>query len=40
MQPLLDPYRINQRLDAIEDLENISMDRNRIADIFSKLPDL
>ena len=40
MQPLLDPYRINQRLDAIEDLENISMDRNRVADIFVKLPDL
>ncbi len=40
MQPLLDPYRINQRLDAIEDLENISFDRNRVFEVFSKLPDL
>ena len=40
MQPLLDPYKINQRLDAIEDLENVRMDRDRLADVFGKLPDL
>lgn len=40
MQPLLDPLKINQRLDAVEDLEAISIDRNRVAEVFSKLPDL
>jgi DNA mismatch repair ATPase MutS len=40
MQPLLDPHKINQRLDAVEDLEAISIDRNRVAEVFSKLPDL
>lgn len=40
MQPLLDPVKINQRLDAIEDLEHFSLDRNRVADKLGRLPDL
>lgn len=40
MQPLLDPFRISQRLDAVEDLENIRMDKERVIDILRRLPDL
>jgi DNA mismatch repair ATPase MutS len=40
MQPLMDSHKINQRLDAVEDLEAVAVDRNRVADIFSRLPDL
>ncbi len=40
MQPLLDSYKINQRLDAVEDLENIRIDRDRMTDILKRLPDL
>lgn len=40
MQPLMDPVKINQRLDAVEDLEAVHTDRNRVAEVFSKLPDL
>ena len=40
MQPLLDPRKINQRLDAIDDLQCMSVDRNRAVTIMKQLPDL
>ena len=40
MQPLLDPIRINHRLDAVSDLETVAMSRNKAAEVFRKLPDL
>ena len=40
MQPLMDANKINQRLDAVEDLENIQIERERVADILGRLPDL
>lgn len=30
MQPLLDPYKIQQRLDAVDDLEDIRIDKDRV----------
>eukprot|EP00919_Chromeraceae_sp_WS-2016_P000442 GHVR01001123.1.p1 GENE.GHVR01001123.1~~GHVR01001123.1.p1 ORF type:complete len:142 (+),score=11.50 GHVR01001123.1:1-426(+) len=40
MTPLTDQYKINQRLDALEDLDAISFERNKVMDAFKRIPDL
>lgn len=40
MSPLMNQFHINQRLNALEDIDKISIDKHKICAIFKKLPDL
>lgn len=40
MSPLMNTYHINQRLTALEDLNDLIIDRQRCSNILKKLPDL
>lgn len=40
MQPLLSKKKIYERLDAIKDLDDVSSDRQNVANILGHLPDM
>lgn len=40
MSPLINPNNLNQRLNAIEDLQDNTLERNKVSNILKKLPDL